>query len=515
MSFLSLLDLLGTDERTRLLGSRVTELLRFTFTENGGVLDRAILNKALARMKGRALVKNRTFRSDVIESLPPREIEKLGFDTYEAAVEHYLRNLECFVNDFDIEQEYWESPPVDHRKISEVIHVKHGETSKMRGYPHPYQLRLKHQLFRYFSNSYHQKVMAVMPTGAGKTVLAMELLVDWLRSSATEDVGGHSILWIVHSKELCEQSLQSFHEFWRQRGDRPIRVNRFFDRFNTLLSHEEDNVTFASFHLLAARITTPEVQALLSKATFLVVDEVHASNARTFHQVLFKFNELNAVGRLLGLTATPHRSDDSEFSRFSDQFNEHLEITTPDGGTLQSPMEYLIQKGYLAQLRIEEIGVSRAGVRESDYFQELHRGVIEHLRELCNQGENCLVFAESLPHAVALSLSIEESGLECGLIVGDTPPLARKRLLSRFGDKQDSLNIIVNESILSTGIDVPKIKAIMVLRPIGSATLALQMLGRAMRGPENGGNDENIVFLTSDNIQQLADYKVLENIVRN
>ena len=53
------------------------------------------------------------------------------------------------------------------------------------------------------------KTLVTMPTGAGKTVLAMETIVDLFRNHNNET--SLNIAWIVNSKELCEQSLQSKH----------------------------------------------------------------------------------------------------------------------------------------------------------------------------------------------------------------------------------------------------------------------------------------------------------------
>ena len=73
----------------------------------------------------------------------------------------------------------------------------------------------------------------------------------------------------------------------------------------------------------------------------------------------------------------------------------------------------------------------------------------------------------------------------------------------------------MNHQILSTGIDVPGMNAIMILGEIKSPTLAMQVLGRAMRGPINGGNPSNKIYLTERNHKKLTDYKLLEEIVLN
>ena len=99
------------------------------------------------------------------------------------------------------------------------------------------------------------------------------------------------------------------------------------------------------------------------------------------------------------------------------------------------------------------------------------------------------------------------------MIVGETPDVLRKRYLEDFANENSTMNVLVNHQILSTGIDVPGMNSIMILSEIESPSLALQILGRAMRGPKNGGNKKNTVYLTKDNYNRLCDFKLLEKIV--
>ena len=73
--------------------------------------------------------------------------------------------------------------------------------------------------------------------------------------------------------------------------------------------------------------------------------------------------------------------------------------------------------------------------------------------------------------------------------------------------------MLINHQILSTGIDVPGMNSIMILSKIESPSLALQIIGRAMRGEKNGGNKSNTIYLTQDNYKKLEEFELLENIV--
>ena len=134
-------------------------------------------------------------------------------------------------------------------------------------------------------------------------------------------------------------------------------------------------------------------------------------------------------------------------------------------------------------------------------------------KNLIEQNNNTIIFAESKAHAIALSLYLKVNEIENGLIVGETPNINRKKLLKRLGDKKDPLNVIVNERILQTGIDVPGLNSIIILTKIESPNTALQILGRAMRGPKNGGNKNNSIYVTQTNRTLLENYNIIQQKV--
>jgi DNA repair protein RadD len=89
---------------------------------------------------------------------------------------------------------------------------------------HSYQKNLKDKVIQNLLNpSYTDKMLVHMPTGAGKTKTAMEVISDYLRCRPV--LGGFDnsvfIVWLAHSKELCDQALETFSNTWRLRGDYP------------------------------------------------------------------------------------------------------------------------------------------------------------------------------------------------------------------------------------------------------------------------------------------------------
>ena len=73
-----------------------------------------------------------------------------------------------------------------------------------------------------------------------------------------------------------------------------------------------------------------------------------------------------------------------------------------------------------------------------------------------------------------------------------------KRRLSLL--KKASLNILINFGVLTTGFDAPQINTVIIARPTFSIVLYSQMVGRALRGPENQGNKKNRLITLKDNL---------------
>jgi len=513
MSLLNLISQLSSTEKTQILGKETEEILRFSFTsKDTDAVPKHIIDLAVASSKGALLISKTTERRKLIESLKLDRLKQLGHDNFDSAIKHYEKSLEKFVKDFEIEDEYLYEEPEDQRKNEEFAIPIHGECNGSLAFPHTYQLRLKNNINHTIRNKRNVNILATMPTGAGKTVLAMEIIVDLFRSNNFESGDKLQICWVVDRQELCEQSLQSFQKIWKQKGDRKVVCQRYFDKFSELNNSNENRITFATFSLLNSRIKNPEVLNLFKNTQFLIIDEAHGSNAHTYKEVLDVYDNLSQTGFRLGLTATPFRNDDNEMTTLKSLFQTYLSITDENNEIVPSPMKYLICEHYLSEVKTQVLNSER-GSSSSEYYKNLHNAVADECRHLISRGENTIIFAQSKPHAIALNIFLKMQNIENELIIGETPTVLRKQYLERFGSKNESLSVIVNHQILSTGIDVPGMNSIMILSKIESPSLALQIIGRAMRGEKNGGNKSNTIYLTQDNYNKLKEFELLENIV--
>ena len=496
----------------QLLKPEITQMLRFSFLERENhILETKVLNDAILNYYGSKLVYDNLLRNQLLK-YSEGKIRDMGYDSVDEYSSVIKNNLNIFFEDFQIEDKYHFVQNEDLRQSFEILKPSHNEIKKVSGFPHEYQKELKNKLSEFFFRNDGVSCIANMPTGGGKTILALEVLVDMIRNRKMIS-DKSNIIWIVDSSELAEQSFLSFAKMWNQKGDEPIVVHRFFSKFNQLnLNTDLFNVVFCTFSLITSRLGEDYINELFNSSLLLVIDECHASNAATYSNVIDRY-KMTPQYRILGLTATPYRTDDDQFVALRNLFNLTFKINTFDDNL--SPIAYLQEKGFLARIQFEQLTENSGAKRQFNYYNSLHLSIIEVCENLKRQNKNTIIFAESKSHAIALSILLKYNNFNNELIVGETPNVLRQQYLNDFADDKNDLNILVNHQILSTGIDVPGLNSIVVLSNIDSPTLALQILGRAMRGPENGGNAQNTIYLTEENYNKLKNYKLLEEIVLN
>lgn len=86
----------------------------------------------------------------------------------------------------------------------------------------------------------NKRQLISIPTGAGKTRLVAESLIDWINDGKpSEDSKIHDskyMIWIAQSRELCEQAISQFQEIYVQKGKSALTVFRLFGSHNITLS---------------------------------------------------------------------------------------------------------------------------------------------------------------------------------------------------------------------------------------------------------------------------------------
>ncbi len=360
-----------------------------------------------------------------------------------------------------------------------------------------------------------RRVMLHMPTGSGKTRTAMHAICRFL--VANEE---GLILWLANSEELCEQAAEEFQKAWSSLGNRDVTLGRFWgDRNEDALV--EKGVIVAGLGKLY-EFATRKTDTFLERTQrigLVVFDEAHQAIAPTYREILDVILNRNPQTGLLGLSATPGRSyDDIEKDEELADFFYRKKVTLGIAG-YDSPIEFLISEGYLAQPTFDQLLVE-GGYRVSERdMKQISEGfeipgsilkelaeddqrnlkIIVRLEQLMRRNKRIIVFAASVRHADELAAVLRARGHWARAVTGQTGSEQRSRALDDYKADAPEPRVLVNFGVLTTGFDAPKTSAAVIARPTQSLVLYSQMIGRALRGETVGGNVEaEIVTVVDD-----------------
>ncbi len=104
-----------------------------------------------------------------------------------------------------------------------------------------------------------------------------------------------------------------------------------------------------------------------------------------------------------------------------------------------------------------------------------------------------------IDHAKALAAELNRRNVRARAISSDTEMSYRRKTVDAF--RRGELKVLVNYGVFREGFDAPRTRAIIVARPVFSPNAYFQMIGRGLRGPKNGGNDECLIINVEDNIR--------------
>lgn len=373
------------------------------------------------------------------------------------------------------------------------------------------------------SGAGRRRAVISLPTGAGKTRVAVEAAVTLVMKSADR----RAVLWIAQKEELCEQAVQSFAEVWAAKGTsgETMRVVRYWSGLTRNLEIDVDRptVVVATIDTVRERLKSPEAMQLKGIG-LMVVDECHAAIAKSYTE-LWRYLGLQVGGQIandleipvLGLSATPWRGhNDLESRRLAARFDKRWLPTDQDG-----LHRALRQRGVLCNLEYrplnyepslnfseeERVHIDRYNTMPSSLLDTLSRDDKRNdtiVRAVENESaKSVLLFANTLAHAEHLSVLLNLRGLRAGAIGYKTNSAARQHFIEGF--RAGDIRVLCNFGVLTTGFDAPRTDMVVIARPVFSPVLYMQMVGRGLRGVANGGTQKCTVVTLEDNLQEYSD----------
>jgi DNA repair protein RadD len=306
--------------------------------------------------------------------------------------------------------------------------------------------------------------LGVAPTGAGKTILFSHIVGNLIKGG-----GLNKVLVIAHRDELTEQNRDKFLRIHPKIASTVVDAKT---------KSWDGNVTFA----MVQTLSMPENLENMPSVDLLVIDEAHHAAAETYRRIVDRALELNPDCKILGLTATPNRSDGKGlrevFSNVADQISLAELVSS---GHLVMPRTFVIDvgvRGELSRVKVSGSDFDMAAVDRIMNQEPINEAVVEQWKEKAEKRKT-VVFCSTIAHAESVTAAFSAQGVRAVMVSGQMTPKERNRNLVAYSEGDAS--VIVNVQVLTEGWDHPPTSCVVLLRPSSAKSTMIQMVGRGLR----------------------------------
>ena len=541
------------------LGEDMVDLLVEWMPNGDALLTKQKMISMINSLYGTSILRNKQFRKDLLQSMKESDIFEIR-DKYLSGNERNqkdpLKVIEIIANKPWNKNvltvhllKLWNVPEtvLDKEKDTTVIENEILAPDDQFYELLDYQYYIKQRVLNNL-NSDHllERMLVHMPTGTGKTKTTMHIITNYINFTIKKQ---GIVIWIAHTTELLQQAYDTFESVWKHLGDGKINAYKLWGT-KTIenINQPLNGIVFCGLSkLMSIADSKPELYERLKKDCRLIVfDEAHKAAARQTQKVivdLMRMPEGYENRALIGLTATPGRTTEDSYDNnlLTNMFGNKLiyidsnilnQINLGRLKALNTVAEtniikYFQERRILAKMKPQKLtykmefsekdiktlsGALRdMGFDDKEYTDEQLKvlarnkernfAIMSQLRQLYLDKKPTIVFACSVDHAKMLAAMLTLEGIPNSLVLGNMEPMDRKHAIDLFKDRKSGVDIIINYEVLTTGFDSKNIKCVFITRPTKSIVLYSQMLGRGLRGPMMGGNEECDLIDIDDNLQ--------------
>ncbi|MBK2113613.1 DEAD/DEAH box helicase [Francisella tularensis] len=305
---------------------------------------------------------------------------------------------------------------------------------------------------RQLRDSGKNKALIISATGTGKTFLSAFDIAS---------IKPKRCLFVVHRTNIAIKAQETFAKVISDK---------------TLGLYTGGNKTSAEY--LFATVQTLKNSKVLAnfksqEFEYIIIDEVHHAEAESYKKVLAHFTPKF----LLGMTATPERSDVADIFKLFD-YNIAYEIRLHQAleQDLLCPFHYFA---------VEDLYLESEEILAKNFAKLVSDVRVEHIIEKINfygysgQSRAALMFVSNVDEAKELATKLSNKGIKAKALSSQDSEQIRQTTIAQL--ESGELEIIVTVDIFNEGVDIPCINQIILLRPTQSAIVYIQQLGRGLR----------------------------------
>ena len=311
--------------------------------------------------------------------------------------------------------------------------------------------------------SENDNTLGIAPTGAGKTVLFCHLLGHFMRNDAQKKA-----LVVAHRDELTTQNSSKFQL---------INPDILVSIVNADIKDWSGQVVFTMVQTLSRENNLEKIPHL----DLIVIDEAHHTPASSYQVIIEKSRQINIDCKLIGMTATPTRSDGIGLRKNYSNVADQIFISELIGsGHLVVPRTFIIDVAQEQLKTVQKIAgdFDMSQVEKILNKRPINQAVVEKWKELA-ENRKTVVFCSTVEHAQDVHKAFVEEGIPAEIVFGELSSSERSSALARFHSGESK--VIVNVSVLTEGWDHPPTSCIILLRPSSAKGTMIQMVGRGLR----------------------------------
>jgi superfamily II DNA or RNA helicase len=369
-------------------------------------------------------------------------------------------------NIFDKEFEVAQIVDDELMKLYEELYLKHKEFSKVEKQQlskiinktiEPNSMQKEALLnIKNLRDKNIKKALLISATGTGKTFLSA---FD-VRESKPE-----KFLFIVHRLNIAKKAMETF---------KTILPNISMG----IYSGNQKNITADYIFSTIQTISRDNHLTVFKKDEFdyIVIDESHKAGANSYIKIMDYFTPKF----MLGMTATPQRSDDINiFELFDYNIAYEIRLQQALNENLLVPFHYY----GISDFTLDEETIDN----KSDFNLLVDEKRVNHIIEKINfYGTSSgiikgLIFCSRQEECQRLSELFNQKGFCTTYLIASHSEDQREDAIKKLESDKEKLQYIFTVDIFNEGIDIPKVNQVIMLRPTQSAIVFIQQLGRGLR----------------------------------
>lgn len=315
--------------------------------------------------------------------------------------------------------------------------------------------------------------LCVMATGGGKTVVFAALLDQLLKPGERGLVLAHREELLTQARDKIAFAAPTLHVEIEQAASRASRTHPQ----DTLFEDRQRAVVVGSVQTMQGRrLESWERDAF----SIVIIDEAHHALAESYLAILAHFNCLPGSTRLVGVTATPGRTDGVGLGRVFQEIAVEYGIRDLIARKHLVPIRawQVATQTNLAQIKITA-GDYAAGQLEEAVNNDPRNFEIVAAYERYAMGMQGVIFCAGVAHAKDVADRFNDRGIKTEAVWGDMPKEERQGAFERY--HSGATRLLSNMNLLTEGWDAPQTQCIVLARPTKSELLFTQMLGRGLR----------------------------------